>query len=110
MATESYFDAISCEFSENYANDTSTIDVLGSSITNNITITGCSFEKNQALKNTISLMRANVVIDSGFFSGNKAETRSKNLFIGFSTVLVRGCTFKSPSLANPSTKVLLDST
>lgn len=60
VSTESYFAAVDCSFTNNYANETSTIEVLGSSSTNNITISSCNFEKNSASKNTISLMYSNV--------------------------------------------------
>ena len=63
---------ISSDFSYNTANETSTIDILGSSTTNNVTIDGCTFEYNSASKNTISFMYANAIVTSSEFTYNTA--------------------------------------
>lgn len=70
MSTESYFEATACEFISNHANQTSVIEVLGSSATDNITITSCQFETNIAIKNSLSLMYSNVVIKNSEFFDN----------------------------------------
>lgn len=88
VSTDSYFDAESCTFSSNYANETSVIQVLGSSTTYNNTINYCTFDSNSALKNTISLMYANTNIENSEFTYNTATGRTKNVFCGFSTITV----------------------
>lgn len=95
VTTESYFTAISCEFIKNYANETSTIDVLGGSNTKNITIESCNFESNSAIKNTLSFMHALVKIKDSQFLYNTATLRTKNIFCGFSEIYVERCQFKS---------------
>ena len=49
VSTSSYFTIINSDFQYNTANETSTIEVLGSSTTINNTITGSTFNKNSAI-------------------------------------------------------------
>ncbi len=77
-----------CEFKKNKANDSSAISVLDSSKTNNITLSYCNFESNEAIKNTISLIYSKVLIQATEFNRNVATTRSKNIFCGFSEVYI----------------------
>lgn len=95
VSTESYFTLDSCEFTSNIANETSTIEVLGSSQNNNITIKSSRFESNRAIKNTLSLMYSLAYIEKCYFVTNKATSRTKNIFVGFSTLIVSGTTFRS---------------
>ena len=69
-----------------------------------------NFEENRALKNTISLNKAKVVIRKTQFINNRAVERTKNLFVGFSEVNISDCTFRSPIAANPAKSVLQDMT
>ena len=60
--TQSLFNIKNTDFIKNFADVSSTIDALGvSSISTNY-IDLCSFEKNKANKNTISLNKARVEI------------------------------------------------
>ena len=86
VSTESYFKAEECEFTENYSNETSTIEILGSSKTENIELDYCTFETNEVIRNTMSLMYANVIIKNSEFINNIATERTKNIFCGFSTI------------------------
>ena len=58
VTTQSTFNIISTLFFGNYANVSSTIDVLGSSSTLINYITTCTFQENSAVKNTVSLNTA----------------------------------------------------
>lgn len=101
VSTEAYFEIDDSNFLENQAIYASTIEVLGSSSSNNITISGSTFEKNSANKNTISLMYSYVIIRKSYFTNNLALTESKNIFCGFTTVYVSDCTFRSLTSDNP---------
>ena len=103
VSTSSYFDLVVSEFSYNQANETSTIYILGSSSTKNVTIDGCTFEYNTAIKNTLSFMYAQALVTSTDFDYNSATERTKNIFIGFSTIIMNKCTFKSTVNKNPAT-------
>ena len=70
VSTNSHFSIYDTEFSYNKANLTSTIEVLGSSTTNNNTITGSTFNYNSAIKNTLSLMYSLNIISQSTFSYN----------------------------------------
>ena len=106
VSTSSYFDIVVSEFTYNYANETSTIYILGSSSTHNITINGCTFEYNTAIKNTLSFMYAQAFLIQTEFNYNSATQRTKNVFIGFSTMIMKSCIFKSTILKNPKIAVL----
>ena len=67
--------------------------MLGSSLINNNTIINCNFESNTAVKNTISLMYSNTYISKTTFSDNKATVKSKNIFVGFSNIVIEETTF-----------------
>lgn len=95
LVTESYFTILNSEFSKNTANETSTIDVLGSSSIYNNTLSNCIFKENSAQKNTISFMYALTYITNSQFIDNKATTRTKNIFCGFSTIYVEKSYFRS---------------
>ena len=71
-------------FISNFGNTSSTIDALGASSSFVNYIVNCNFLNNIADKNTISLSQAIAVISRCKFTNNMANTRSKNLFIGFS--------------------------
>jgi hypothetical protein len=62
VTTESYFDIESSTFEKNYAKETSTIDILGSSKLFNNTIRSSYFEENLAVKKTMSLMISSIII------------------------------------------------
>ena len=62
VSTESYFNITSSVFEENFANLTSTIEILGSSSTKNCTLIGCRFALNTAIKNTASFMYSKVYV------------------------------------------------
>eukprot|EP00347_Sterkiella_histriomuscorum_P016469 403353061 len=94
--TDSWFDLIASDFLNNYANQSSVIDALGSSLIIDLTIQFCTFEENTAYQNTISLNTARAVINMTQFENNVAQDKSKNIFLGFATVYVYKCTFKSP--------------
>lgn len=100
ITTNSFFDAVSCEFTYNYANQTSTIEVLRSSTLQNNTIKTCNFDRNTAVKNTLSLMYSKVVIENSYFTYNQASERTKNIFVGFSDVVVTGSMFRSTIAKN----------
>jgi hypothetical protein len=85
----------------NFGYISSTIDALGLSSTGTNYIELCTFEKNRANKNTISLNRARASIIKSSFIENTAEERSKNIFIEYSEVNITGCTFRSFSYNNP---------
>jgi hypothetical protein len=53
--------------------------------------------------NTIQFMYALVEITDCYFSDNKADERTKNIFIGFSTVSITNTIFKDASKSNPIT-------
>ena len=106
ISTESYFTATNCDFKYNTANETSTIQVLGSSSTNNITLNYCTFQNNSATMNSISLMYSNVVIEYSQFVDNHASQRSKNIFCGFSTMLVHDSLFQSSYVQNATASVM----
>lgn len=110
VSTQSYFEIYTSDFSQNTANLTSTIDILGSSDTNNNTISGCTFESNTAIKNTLSFMYASTIVTSSEFNYNIATQRTKNIFIGFSTMIMSGCLFKSNAYKDAATKVLTEET
>lgn len=73
VSTNSYFDMKNSDFKTNKANLTSTIEVLGSSKNYNITISGCTFDSNIAIKNTISLMYSYAIVTNTFFTYNSAK-------------------------------------
>lgn len=72
VTTESYFDIESTTFEKNYAKETSTIDILGSSKLFNNTIRSSYFEDNTAIKKTMSLMISNNIISRVQFVNNQA--------------------------------------
>jgi len=93
VTTESYFNLNGTIFSENEAGEISTIDVKKSSFAHNNTINECDFTYNKAVRNTISLMYSNTIITRCFFKENEAIFRSKNIFMGFSNVLITNTDF-----------------
>jgi predicted outer membrane repeat protein len=81
-------DLLECEFLNNKAIENSAIEVLEGSRSKNITIYDCYFEKNTALRNTISLSHSNVFINNSRIIRNSATFLTKHLFIGFSNVYI----------------------
>jgi hypothetical protein len=109
--TESYFEIYSTTFLSNESYDqNSVIEVLGSSKTNDLLIHQSSFERNSAEENTIQFMYALAEITECYFTRNTANSRSKNVFMGFSTVVVDKSTFRSSPKRNPEEYVLEDAT
>jgi hypothetical protein len=70
VTTDSYFDIDSSSFEKNYAKETSTIDILGSSKVFNNTIRSTYFEDNTAVKKTMSIMISNIIISRVQFVNN----------------------------------------
>ena len=60
--------------------------------------------------NTISLMYALVEITSSTFAENKATSRTKNIFAGFSDLYLYSCTFKDIVYSNQTARVYKEST
>ncbi len=86
--TFAWMDLIESEFLYNKAIENSAIEVFEGSRSNNITIYDCFFEKNTALRNTISLSHSNVFINNSRIFRNSATFLTKHLFIGFSNVYI----------------------
>jgi hypothetical protein len=63
LNTFSNMELYETEFTNNQAPENSAIEVLQSSRSKNLTIEDCLFEKNIAVKNTISLRDANAAIN-----------------------------------------------
>jgi len=108
--TGSYFDIDSSSFLSNYANSSSVIEVLGSSQTEELTINKCRFERNEAIESSISFMYARSNITRSYFTRNKAEERTKNIFMGFSTIDIEDTTFRSTPVASPAEYVMNEET
>jgi len=108
--TESYFEIESTAFLSNYANSSSVIEVLGSSATEELTLHQCRFERNEAFESSISFMYARSNITRSYFTRNKAEERTKNIFMGFSTIDIEESTFRSTPVADPADYALRDET
>ena len=72
VSTSSYFSILNSEFTYNTANQTSTIEVIGSSTTVNNTISGSIFSYNSAIQNTISLLYSDTIISLTTFNMNSA--------------------------------------
>lgn len=95
VTTDSYFDIDSSSFEKNYAKETSTIDILGSSKVFNNTIRSTYFEDNTAVKKTMSIMISNIIISRVQFVNNQASQKTKVMFVGFSQILLDNCNFKN---------------
>eukprot|EP00347_Sterkiella_histriomuscorum_P007237 403349735 len=94
METGSLLYAVDTTFSKNYAGENSVLQVLEGNKTNNITFNQCTFENNKADKNTMSIIYGNVLIQSCIFSKNLANSRSKNIFAGFSNIFIINTQFR----------------
>ena len=81
-------DLFESNFLNNKAVENSAIEVLEGTRSTNITIYDCYFEKNTALRNTISLSHSNVFINNSRIFRNSALFLTKHLFIGFSNVYI----------------------
>jgi hypothetical protein len=86
--TFGWMDLYESEFLNNKARENSAIEVLEGSRSKNITMYDCYFEKNTALRNTISLSHSNVFINNSRIIRNSATYLTKHLFIGFSNVYI----------------------
>jgi len=91
----SYLDLSESHIKQNSAPENSAVEVLQSSMTKNLTFTNVNFESNKAIKNTVSLMYANAVFNNSVFYKNKATYQTKNLFVGYSQVVIEGSEFRS---------------
>ena len=63
-------------------------------------ISGCTFNNNSAIKNTISLNKARTLISSTKLRDNFSKERSKNLFVAFAEVNITDSEFSSPEYFN----------
>ncbi|CDW82066.1 UNKNOWN [Stylonychia lemnae] len=81
-------------YDSNYAIQGGVIQVMEGSKDQNITFTRCIFESNFALKNTISVLQANMLIEDSQFLQNTATERSKNIFAGFSSIYIFDTIFR----------------
>ena len=70
----------------------------------------CRFERNSATENTISFMYALASITESYFTRNTASSRTKNIFMGFSTVGIEETTFRSTPVLSPESYVESDDT
>ena len=70
MTTYSYFTLDVTTIDNNYANETSTIQILDSSKLQNNTIRGCYFENNRAVTKTFSIMNSKTLIKRTQFTFN----------------------------------------
>eukprot|EP00347_Sterkiella_histriomuscorum_P017716 403348268 len=110
VTTEAYFEMLACDILENQANQTSFLEVLQSSTAKNITIINTLIQKNKAIKNTVSLMYANVYIFKSTFDRNIATERTKNIFVGFSSLYIMNSNFKDYTYSNMTSQALKENT
>ena len=103
VQTESYFTLSTSELTENHANTSSVIDVIGSSSTLYNLLDVCTVKNNVAVQNTISLMYSLTKIRGCTFEKNTAKERTKNLFMGFSTVNIEKSNFKDGTVTTTAT-------
>ena len=82
------------------------LEALGSSSTQNITITKTVIESNIADENTMQFMYSSVMIDQVQFTTNVATQHSKNIFIGFSQIYISNCQFTGKSSKTLNTNAL----
>eukprot|EP00347_Sterkiella_histriomuscorum_P023840 403333206 len=93
--TNSYFIIFNSQFSQNIANvSSSVVQALGTSNTEFLVFKYCKFTKNNAEQNTFSIQYSKLKIIGCQFLDNQANAQSKNLFLGFSTVIIQGTIFK----------------
>ena len=88
-------------FISNFANVSSSIDVLGSSSYLPNRISRCQFLNNTAIKNTVSFKESKAIIEDTKFRNNYSNERSKNIFVAFAEVNISGCYFSSPEYPFP---------
>ncbi|CDW74791.1 UNKNOWN [Stylonychia lemnae] len=110
LNTDSYFQAASTIFQYNQAIDASAILILGGSKIFNSTIVGCTFLRNSAISNTISIMNGNLIIKSTTFEYNNATSRSKNIFVGFSKIIIENSRFSSLAEYDELSRVSVEET
>ena len=110
VLTSSKFNLIASDFEYNSAQENSVLEVLGGNQDEYSNISACSFAKNAANLNTISLQYALVTIENSNFQNNKAIERSKNIFAGFSTVKITNTIFRDESKSTAATLAASDNT
>ncbi|CDW90223.1 UNKNOWN [Stylonychia lemnae] len=90
--TNSLFEITNSKFYLNTAeNSNSVIQALG---TNQLVLQSCQFINNTAKSNTFSIQYAKIKIITSSFLNNYATSSSKNIFLGFSDVVIQGCNFQ----------------
>eukprot|EP00347_Sterkiella_histriomuscorum_P019434 403341642 len=95
--TNSLVIVLNSRFLENESEgDTSVLDILSSSRTEQVKIINCTFQENVALKNTISFMYSQALIQNSKFIDNQAKQRTKNIFMGFTNLTISNCLFDQP--------------
>ncbi|CDW87056.1 UNKNOWN [Stylonychia lemnae] len=110
LETSSVSNVSTSKFIKNKAQESSVLLVMEGSKDYNITFKQCLFEQNQADKNTISILQANLLIKDSQFSENNALERSKNIFAGFSSVYIFDTTFQGLSYKNIQRQLQTDKT
>eukprot|EP00347_Sterkiella_histriomuscorum_P017868 403347667 len=92
--TNSQLKATSCIFLANFAAvETSVIDILGSNYSKSTIFDNCTFKHNSASKNALSFMYSNIEIYNSQFIDNYAQQRSRNIFLGFTSIIIKNCSF-----------------
>ena len=79
-------------------------------MTNNVTFTNVQIQGNIAIKNTVSLLYANAVFNNSEFYVNTAQYQTKNLFVGYSNVVIQGTEFRGSAMHNPKATADIDET
>eukprot|EP00347_Sterkiella_histriomuscorum_P001991 403369895 len=110
VSTESFIQLEASIFQNNLADENSVIEIIGGSQDTYSLISSTYFEENTARLNTLSFLYALAKIDNCYFQNNYADERSKNIFIGFSTVYITSSTFKDKVRTNAATLSLSDGT
>ena len=94
--TESWFHILKSLIAYNIGySDSSALSALGTSKTLTNLIEETLINHNKAYSNSVSIMYSKVDILNCTFEDNYADTQSKNIFIGFSTVSIKNTLFEN---------------
>ncbi|CDW79375.1 UNKNOWN [Stylonychia lemnae] len=92
--TNSYFQIKESQFLNNFANDSSSvIQALGTSTTNYLILQNSLISNNIAALNTFSIQYSILKVINCRFQENYAFSSSKNIFVGFSTLIIENSFF-----------------